>query len=90
MLDIGCGWGGLICYAAQNYGVIAHGVTLSENQVAWTREKIAKLGLSDRVTVELCDYTSSKGNSTRFHRSKCSSMSALPTIRRSFKPCTGC
>lgn len=61
MLDIGCGWGGLICYAAQNYGVIAHGVTLSENQVAWTREKIAKLGLSDRVTVELRDYTLVEG-----------------------------
>jgi cyclopropane-fatty-acyl-phospholipid synthase len=29
MLDIGCGWGGLICHAAQHYGVQAHGVTLS-------------------------------------------------------------
>lgn len=61
MLDIGCGWGGLICYAAQNYGVTAHGVTLSENQVIWAREKIAKLGLSDRVTVELIDYTAVQG-----------------------------
>jgi cyclopropane-fatty-acyl-phospholipid synthase len=61
MLDIGCGWGGLICYAAKNYGVTAHGVTLSENQVIWAREKIAKLGLSDRVTVELIDYTAVQG-----------------------------
>lgn len=61
MLDIGCGWGGLICYAAKNYGVIAHGVTLSENQVAWVREKVARMGLTDRVTVELRDYASVQG-----------------------------
>lgn len=61
MLDIGCGWGGLMCHAAQNYGVIAHGVTLAEEQAAWVREKAAKLGLSDRVTVELNDYTAVKG-----------------------------
>ena len=61
MLDIGCGWGGLMCHAAQNYGVTAHGVTLAEEQAAWVREKAAKLGLSDRVTVELNDYTAVKG-----------------------------
>jgi cyclopropane-fatty-acyl-phospholipid synthase len=55
-LDIGCGWGGLVCHAARNYGVIAHGVTLSEAQLAFAREKIARLGLSDRITVELKDY----------------------------------
>ena len=61
MLDIGCGWGGLICHAAQNYGVTAHGVTLAEEQAAWVREKAAKLGISDRVTVELNDYTAVEG-----------------------------
>jgi cyclopropane-fatty-acyl-phospholipid synthase len=61
MLDIGCGWGGLMCHAAQNYGVIAHGVTLAEEQAAWVREKAARMGLSDRVTVELNDYTAVKG-----------------------------
>ncbi|GIX10022.1 class I SAM-dependent methyltransferase [Elioraea sp.] len=55
-LDIGCGWGGLICHAAQWHGVRAHGVTLSEQQYAFVREKIARLGLSDRVTVALQDY----------------------------------
>lgn len=55
-LDIGCGWGGLVCHAAQHYGVHAHGVTLSEAQLAFAREKIARLGLGDRVTVELRDY----------------------------------
>jgi cyclopropane-fatty-acyl-phospholipid synthase len=55
-LDIGCGWGGLVCHAAKNFGVTAHGVTLSEAQLAFAREKIARLGLQDRVTVELKDY----------------------------------
>ncbi|MES2461261.1 MAG: cyclopropane-fatty-acyl-phospholipid synthase family protein [Armatimonadota bacterium] len=57
MLDIGCGWGGLICYAAQNYGVQAHGVTLSQTQHDFAKEKIKRLGLEDKVTVELRDYT---------------------------------
>jgi cyclopropane-fatty-acyl-phospholipid synthase len=59
-LDIGCGWGALICHAAKQYGVHAHGVTLAEEQFHLTREKIARLGLQDRVSVELADYTSLK------------------------------
>lgn len=55
-LDIGCGWGGLVCHAARNYGVRAHGVTLSRAQLDFAREKIARLGLGERVTVELKDY----------------------------------
>ncbi|MBB3810525.1 SAM-dependent methyltransferase [Pseudochelatococcus contaminans] len=55
-LDIGCGWGGLICHAALHYGVHAHGVTLSQAQFDHVREKIESLGLADRVTVELKDY----------------------------------
>ena len=61
MLDIGCGWGGLICYAAQHYGVTAHGVTLSQTQHDFARAKIERLGLGDRVTVELKDYTLVEG-----------------------------
>ncbi len=57
MLDIGCGWGGLICYAAKNFGVHAHGVTLSQTQHDFAQAKIKRLGLEDRVTVELKDYT---------------------------------
>ena len=60
-LDIGCGWGGLICHAAKNYGVTAHGITLSEEQLAFAREKIKRLGLEDRVTVELKDYSMMAG-----------------------------
>ncbi len=60
-LDIGCGWGALICHAAQHYGVKATGVTLSEEQAALAREKIAALGLQDRVEVVLRDYTQMEG-----------------------------
>jgi cyclopropane-fatty-acyl-phospholipid synthase len=60
-LDIGCGWGALICHAAQHFGVKATGVTLSEEQAALAREKIAALGLQDRVEVVLRDYTQMEG-----------------------------
>jgi cyclopropane-fatty-acyl-phospholipid synthase len=56
-LDIGCGWGGLVCHAAQHYGVQAHGVTLSQTQFDFTTDKIKRLGLEDRITIELKDYT---------------------------------
>jgi cyclopropane-fatty-acyl-phospholipid synthase len=60
-LDIGCGWGGLICHAAKTYGVTAHGITLSEEQLAFAKEKIKRLGLADKVTVELKDYSMMSG-----------------------------
>ncbi|MEJ0009935.1 MAG: cyclopropane-fatty-acyl-phospholipid synthase family protein [Alphaproteobacteria bacterium] len=60
-LDIGCGWGGLLCYAAQHYGVIAHGITLSQEQYDFTKEKIRALGLEERVTVEIRDYLTLEG-----------------------------
>jgi cyclopropane-fatty-acyl-phospholipid synthase len=56
LLDIGCGWGGLVIWAAQHYGVKAHGITLSSNQFELARERIAELALDNRVTVELRDY----------------------------------
>ncbi len=60
-LDIGCGWGALVCHAAKHYGVQAHGVTLAEEQFAYAREKVAQLGLQDRVTLELRDYSLLEG-----------------------------
>lgn len=61
LLEIGCGWGGLLCHAARHYGVKAHGVTLSQEQFDFTTEKIKRLGLADRVTVELRDYITLEG-----------------------------
>jgi cyclopropane-fatty-acyl-phospholipid synthase len=46
-LDIGCGWGALLCHAARHFGVRAHGVTLSQAQFDYAQEKIAALGLTD-------------------------------------------
>jgi cyclopropane-fatty-acyl-phospholipid synthase len=60
-LDIGCGWGALVCHAAQHYGVQAHGITLSNEQLALARQTIQSLGLGDRVRVELCDYADVEG-----------------------------
>jgi cyclopropane-fatty-acyl-phospholipid synthase len=61
LLDIGCGWGALSCYAAQRYGVTAYAVTLSEQQVAYGQEKIKRLDLSERVRMEVRDYSTVEG-----------------------------
>ena len=61
LLDIGCGWGALVIHAAEHYGVIAHGVTLSQAQYDLARERIAERGLEDRVQVELRDYRTIDG-----------------------------
>jgi cyclopropane-fatty-acyl-phospholipid synthase len=55
-LDIGCGWGALLFHAAERYGALAHGITLSQNQFDHVTREIAARGLSDRVRVELRDY----------------------------------
>jgi cyclopropane-fatty-acyl-phospholipid synthase len=56
LLDIGCGWGGLIVYAAEHYGVDATGITLSENQAAFAKGRIEQAGLGDRCRVAIRDY----------------------------------
>jgi len=60
-LDIGCGWGGLACHAAQHHGVTAHGVTLSQAQHDFAVEKVRRLGLQERVTIELKDFRALQG-----------------------------
>lgn len=56
LLDIGCGWGGLVTYAAEKYGVQALGITLSQRQYELANERIRAAGLEDRARVELEDY----------------------------------
>ncbi len=56
LLDIGCGWGALVCWAASRHGVRAHGITLSRRQFEYTQHRIRAEGLQDQVTVELRDY----------------------------------
>jgi cyclopropane-fatty-acyl-phospholipid synthase len=56
LLDIGCGWGGLIIYACQHYGVDATGITLSQPQADLANQRIREAGLADRCRVLVCDY----------------------------------
>ena len=56
LLDIGCGWGGLLFHAAERYGVDATGITLSQNQFDHVTAQINARGLAGRVRVELRDY----------------------------------
>ena len=58
LLDIGCGWGALVRWAARRYGVQAHGITLSEEQHQYALQLIRAEGLEEQVTVELRDYRS--------------------------------
>jgi len=55
-VDVGAGWGGLLLWAAENYGVDATGITLSKNQHAYVNQLIEQKGLSGRVRMELLDY----------------------------------
>lgn len=56
VLDIGCGWGGLAIYIAQNFDVEVTGITLSDEQLKLAQKRVRKAGLQDRVTIKLLDY----------------------------------
>jgi cyclopropane-fatty-acyl-phospholipid synthase len=60
-LDIGCGWGALAIWAARHYGVHAHGITLSTEQLAEAQRRVAAEGLQDKITIELRDYRALEG-----------------------------
>ena len=61
LLDIGCGWGAMLIHAVKNYGVTAHGVSLSEAQTEIARERIRAEGLEDRITIEIKPYSELTG-----------------------------
>lgn len=56
LLDVGCGWGALALHAAQEYGVSVLGITLSQEQAALARERVAEAGLEDRIEIRIADY----------------------------------
>ena len=56
LLDVGCGWGGMVMHAARHYGVRALGVTLSRRQAEWGQKKIAEAGLSELAEIRHLDY----------------------------------
>lgn len=61
MLDIGCGWGGLICYAAGQFGTRTRGCTLSRQQFQFANQVIEQQRLNDLASVELADYRAVEG-----------------------------
>jgi cyclopropane-fatty-acyl-phospholipid synthase len=56
LLDVGCGWGGMVMHAAEHYGVTAVGVTLSSHQQELGAKRVADAGLAGRVEIRLQDY----------------------------------
>ncbi len=62
LLDIGCGWGGLIVYAAEQYGVAAVGCTLSNRQAEFARSLVRRKGLTRCVSVDVVDYRDLNGS----------------------------
>ncbi|ADD44643.1 class I SAM-dependent methyltransferase [Stackebrandtia nassauensis] len=56
LLDVGCGWGGMVRHAAKHYGVKALGVTLSKEQAEWAQKAIVDQGLQDLAEVKFLDY----------------------------------
>lgn len=56
LLDVGCGWGSMAIHAAREHGVTVVGVTLSQEQAAYGRKRIAEEGLTDRIEIRVQDY----------------------------------
>jgi cyclopropane-fatty-acyl-phospholipid synthase len=65
-LHIGCGWGGMLIYAAQKYGIKGLGNTLSRNQCECAKRKIEELGLQNQIEVVLKDYREITGKFDKF------------------------
>jgi cyclopropane-fatty-acyl-phospholipid synthase len=56
VLDVGCGWGSFAMHAAREHGVHVTGITISENQAALAKRRVAEAGLADTVDIRLADY----------------------------------
>jgi len=65
LLDIGCGFGGLLIFAAREYGARGTGVTLSRAHAAAARRRVAEAGLSDRINIEFGDFREVSGEYDR-------------------------
>lgn len=61
VLDVGCGWGSWLIHAARHYGVVGVGVTLSEQQAALARRRVAAAGLAEQIEIRLEDYRDVRG-----------------------------
>ncbi|KIY66324.1 sphingolipid C9-methyltransferase [Cylindrobasidium torrendii FP15055 ss-10] len=83
LLDIGCGWGTLVTYAAKNFGCDATGVTLAKNQARFGTERIATNGVSpDKARILNCDYRDIPQAKASFDKIVCLEMAEHVGIRR--------
>ena len=90
LLDVGCGWGGMVMHAAREYGVQALGVTLSRKQAEWAQKAIADAGLSELAEVRFLDYRDVRGARLRrdqLHRPHRTRRTG-PTAGRTSRSCT--
>lgn len=56
LLDVGCGWGGMVLHAAEHHGAVAVGITISSEQAALARQRVADAGLDGKVEIRVQDY----------------------------------
>ena len=66
LIDIGCGWGGMLIYAARHYHISGEGYTLSRNQLEFAQQRSVELGISDRIKFHLRDYREATGIFDKF------------------------
>lgn len=66
LVDIGCGWGGMLIHAARHHGVVGLGITISRRQADYANRKIGGLGLGERIKVVLQDYRQLAGTFDKF------------------------
>ncbi|WP_296716056.1 cyclopropane-fatty-acyl-phospholipid synthase family protein [Erythrobacter sp.] len=68
VLDIGCGWGGMAIHLATHHDVHVTGITLSEEQAALARKRVAAAGVADKVDIVLQDYRDTAASGRKFDR----------------------
>ena len=66
LVDIGCGWGGMLIYAAKHYGVCGVGCSLSKEQVEYADELVKREGLSEKISIVFEDYRNVQGEFDKF------------------------
>lgn len=66
LIDIGCGWGGMLIYAAEHYGISGTGITLSGSQAKLGQSRIEQRGLGDRIKIIIADYREITGQYDKF------------------------
>src|SRR5208337_291781 len=66
LIDIGCGWGGMLLHSARKYGIRGTGITISEKQSQYASRRIEEMGLGGRIEVKSLDYRQLNGKFDKF------------------------